>query len=104
MAKAYGEMERKLLYVIIHPAMLATILFGILLVSQNPPVLQATWFYVKMALVLLLIVYQVFAGMTQKRFARGDYFLSERACRIINEVPTLILIAVVILAEIKPWS
>jgi protoporphyrinogen IX oxidase len=102
--QAYVEMERKLIYIIIHPAMLMTILFGILLISQNPPVLRASWFHLKLALVLLLIGYQIFAGITQKRFARGDFFLSERACRIINEVPTLILIAVVILAVIKPGT
>jgi putative membrane protein len=101
-AQAYVEMERKLIYLIMHPAMLLTILFGVLLISQNPTVLRAPWFHLKLGLVALLIAYQVFAGVTQKRFARGDYFLSERACRLINEVPTLILIAVVILAVIKP--
>jgi putative membrane protein len=102
MARAYAEMERKLLYIIMHPAMLMTILFGVLLISQNPAVLRAPWFHLKLGLVFLLIAYQIFAGITQKRFARGDYFLSERACRLINEVPTVILIAVVILAVIKP--
>lgn len=102
MARAYGEMERKLLYMIMHPAMLMTILFGLLLISQNPAVLRAPWFHLKLGLVLLLIAYQIFAGITQKRFARGDFFLSERACRIINEVPTVVLIAIVILTVVKP--
>jgi putative membrane protein len=102
MARSYSVMEYKLIYIIMHPAMLMTILFGVLLISQNPAVLRAPWFHLKLGLVLLLIAYQIFAGITQKRFARGDYFLSERACRIINEVPTLVLIAVVILAVVKP--
>lgn len=101
-AQAYAEMERKLLYIIMHPAMLMTLLFGILLITQNPAVLYASWFHIKLGLVLLLIGYQIFAGVTQRRFARGDFFLSERACRMINEVPTILLIGIVILAVLKP--
>jgi putative membrane protein len=102
MREAYGLMERKLLYLIMHPAMALTILFGFLLITQNPAVLRAPWFHAKLALVFLLVCYQVFCGITYKRFARGDFFLSEKACRIINEVPTLILIGVVILVVVKP--
>lgn len=104
MGKAYGEMERKLLYIIMHPAMLMTILLGILLIALNPSVLQARWFLLKLGLVVLLIGYQIFAGITQKRFARGDFFLSEKSCRRINEIPTIILIGVVILAVVKPGT
>lgn len=102
MCEAYTLMERKLLYIIMHPAMALTILFGILLITQNPSLLRAPWFHTKLLLVLLLVVYQVFAGITHKRFVRGDFFLSEKACRLINEVPTILLIGIVILAVVKP--
>lgn len=102
MREVYTLMERKLLYIIMHPAMALTILFGFLLIVQNPPVLNATWFQAKLLLVLLLVCYQVFAGITHKRFAREDFFLSEKACRIINEVPTFLLIGIVILVVVKP--
>ena len=101
MREAYALMERKLLYIIMHPAMALTILFGLLLIFQNPAVLRAAWFHAKLLLVLFLAGYQVFAGITRKRFARGDFFLSERACRVINEVPTFLLIAIVILVVVK---
>jgi putative membrane protein len=104
MGTAYSLMERKLLYLIMHPAMLMTLLFGVLLISLNPSVLSAPWFHAKLALVVLLIAYQIFAGITHRRFARGNFFLSEKACRWINEIPTLILIGVVILAVVKPGS
>lgn len=102
MREAYTLMERKLLYIIMHPAMALTILFGFLLIAQNPSVLSAPWFHAKLLLVLFLVIYQIFAGITHKRFARGEFFLSEKACRVINEVPTLILIGVVILVVVKP--
>lgn len=104
MRQAYALMERKLLYVIMHPAMLLTLLLGVLLIALNPPVLRAPWFHAKLLGVAGLIGYQIFAGITAKRFARGDFFLSERACRFINEVPTLLLIAIVILVVVKPWA
>lgn len=104
MRQAYAVMERKLLYIIMHPAMLLTLLFGILLIALNPSVLQAPWFHVKLLGVLLLIGYQVFAGIVAKRFARGDFFLSERACRIINEIPTVLLITIVIMVVVKPGA
>ncbi len=104
LAEAYSLMERKLLYIIMHPAMLMTILFGILLITQNPSIFEARWFHLKLFCVLLLIGYQVFAGIVHKRFSSGDYFLSEKACRLINEVPTLLLIAIILLVILKPGT
>ncbi len=102
LGKAYSLMERKLLYVIMHPAMFMTLLMGLLLISQNPSVLIAPWFLIKLGLVFLLIAYQVFAAITHRRFSEGDFFLSEKQCRWINEFPTLILISVILLVVLKP--
>jgi putative membrane protein len=102
LGQAYGLMERKLLYVIMYPAMLMTVLFGILLISLNPSVLRAGWFHLKLFAVLLLVAYHIFSSVVHRRFSKGNFFLSERACRLLNEVPTLILIVVVILAVVKP--
>ena len=98
----YVVMERKLLTVIMHPAMFLTMVFGFFLVTENPSVIMARWFWAKMALVLVLIGYHLFATITHRRFSEGDFFLSERACRIINEIPTVVLVAVVILVVVKP--
>ncbi len=104
LCQAYQVMERKLLYMIMHPAMLLTILFGGLLISLNPAVLRAPWFHLKLLAVAGLIGYQIFCGVVAKRFARGDFFLSERACRFLNEVPTVLLIVIVIMVVVKPGS
>lgn len=102
MEEALSLMEKKLLYRIMHPAMFLTILFGGVLVALNPDVLHQKWFYAKLVGVVLLIAYQDFAGRVSKRFSAGDFFLSEKACRVINEVPTVLLIAIVLLAVLKP--
>lgn len=103
MAAAYSVMERKLLYMITHPALFLAAAFGIVMIYYRPELLTAGWFRTKLVVVAGLIAYQTFAGRVYKRFAKGDYFLSEKACRIINEVPTVLLIAGVLLAVLKPF-
>src|SRR5947207_505773 len=66
LAQAYSLMEKKLLYMIMHPAMLMTIVFGVLLISLNPAVLRAPWFHLKLLFVLILIAYQIFAGIVRR--------------------------------------
>ncbi|MFO1519677.1 MAG: protoporphyrinogen oxidase HemJ [bacterium] len=102
MAEAYVLMERKLLYMIMHPSMLGTIAFGATLLYLNPDLLQMHWLHAKLGFVLLLMGYQFFAGATHRKFKKGNYFLSEKACRVINEVPALLLIAIVLLVVLKP--
>lgn len=99
---AYQTMEYKLIYFISHPAMLATLVFGIWMLVLNPALFSQRWMHLKLTGVVVLMGYQFFAGITRRRFAKGDFFLSERACRLINEVPTLVLIWVVILVVIRP--
>lgn len=100
--EAYALMEKKLIFIIMNPAMVLTIIFGGLLITLNPYVLVAPWFHAKLSLVLILIGYHIFSIVTHKRFVRKDFFLSEKACRFLNEVPTLILFAVIILVVVKP--
>lgn len=102
MAVVYSTMEYRLIYFISHPAMTLTVAFGIALLVLNPDGLKQGWLHTKLLLVLLLMGYQIFAGRVQKRFAKGNYFLTERTCRMINEIPTVLLIAIVLLAVLKP--
>lgn len=102
MAEAYSVMEKKLLYAISHPAMLLTLGFGIWMIVLNPLLLKQAWLHAKLGAVALLMAYQIFSGITFRRFKKGDYFLSEKACRWINEVPTLLLVTIVFLVVLKP--
>lgn len=102
MTEAYSVMEKKLLYAISHPAMLLTLGFGIWMIVLNPLLLKQAWLHAKLGAVALLIAYQIFSGITFRRFKKGDYFLSEKACRWINEVPTLLLVTIVFLVVLKP--
>lgn len=101
-AAALEEMERKLLRLITLPAGIVAASAGILMLLIVPELLGQTWLLVKLGAVLVLIAYHGLAIHTHRRFARGDYYLSEPACRAINEVPTLVLVVVVIMVIVRP--
>ena len=96
-------MERRLLQVIIFPASTIAILSGIVLLNFNRVFLEQKWLWLKLLLVFGILIYQVFSCWTYSCFRRQIFFLSERSCRFINEIPTLLLIAIVILVVLKPW-
>lgn len=96
-------MERRLYLFITTPAMVFTLVMGTFLVVQNPTLLRAGWFHAKLFFLLALFAYHFFAGQVQKRFLAGDFFLTGKQCRLINEVPTLVLVVVIFLAVIKPF-
>jgi protoporphyrinogen IX oxidase len=96
-------MEVKLLRFIINPAMILTLVFGILLVKINGDILmQSGWFHVKLTFVMILVGFHGFLAKIRKDFAKDDNKYSERFFRIINEVPTICLIAIVIMTVVKP--
>ncbi len=104
MREAYTLMERKLLRIIMYPAMILTILFGILMIVANPYLLQMTWLQVKIGLVILLMGYHFYSDFVHHQFAKEKFILTERACRMMNEIPTLLLFGIVFLVILRPWG
>jgi putative membrane protein len=98
-------MERKLYRGIMGPAMIATLIFGGWLISLNPGAYftQGGWMHAKLMLVVLLIGYHHMCGAQVKRFARGENTRSHVFYRWFNEVPVLILLAIVILVVVRPF-
>ncbi len=95
-------MERKL-YKLSLIAMIGTWVFGVLTLMQAPGYLQMGWMHAKLTLVLLLSGYQGWLKVNLRKFAAGANTQSARFWRFMNEVPALILIAVVILVIVKPF-
>nr|WP_010132287.1 protoporphyrinogen oxidase HemJ [Microbulbifer agarilyticus] len=97
-------MERRLYRGIAIPSMLATLIFGIWLITYNPEYYKsAGWLHAKLTLVVLLIGYHHICGSYVKKFAADNITKSGRFFRIFNELPVLALIAIVILAVVKPF-
>lgn len=90
-------MARKLYNFITKPAMIATFVFGLTMSALNPALYRLGWFHLKLALVLGLAIYTGFIGKTRRRFEADDLFLTSKQCRAWNEVPTLFLVAIILL-------
>ena len=96
-------MERKLYNYIMMPAMLLSWLFGILLIhSLGITVFLEIWMQIKLILVLILTYYHFLLGKYLNDFAVNGNKKSSKFYRIINEVPTIILIVVVFVVVFKP--
>ncbi len=96
-------MERKLFFGIMTPGAALTILFGIWLLGYLPGYLNTNWMLLKLALVLLLIIYHILCGVIVKIFKDNKNQRSHVWYRWFNEAPVLALIAIVILVVVKPF-
>lgn len=100
----FQTMEYKLLKAIMNPAMGATWLFGIALVL-TPGLIDwsAAWPYTKAAAVLGMTWFHHWLGLRRKEFATGRNIRTGRTYRIMNEVPTVLLVIIVISIIARPF-
>lgn len=97
-------MERRLYMGIMVPAAIATLVFGVWLSAYLwAGVKTSGWFHAKIALVLLLIGYHKMCRYHLRKFANDENTRSHVYFRWFNEVPTLLLFAIVILVVVKPF-
>lgn len=99
--KIFQTMERRLLRFIMLPAMILVFCFGFYLASQIG--FEFIWLHIKMLLVFCLAAYNGFLSCTARKFANGENKRSTKFFRMINEVPTIIMIAIVALVILKPF-
>jgi putative membrane protein len=104
MAETFKVMERRLLRGIMNPAMIAVYIFGIALAAM-PGIVdwREGWIYAKLGLVAALTVFHHLLGLWRKDFAADRNRRPARFYRMANELPTLALIAIVILVVMKPF-
>ena len=101
--KVFKTMERKLYNYIMMPAMLLSWLFGVLLIhSLGFGVFVELWMQIKIIAVTILTYYHFLLGKYLNDFALNNNKRSSKFYRIINEVPTIILIVVVFVVVFKP--
>ncbi|PCJ60723.1 MAG: TIGR00701 family protein [Rhodospirillaceae bacterium] len=97
-------MERRLLRAIINPAMLAAFLFGgLLLLTPQLVDWSAGWIYAKLALVLAMSAFHGVLARWRKDFLENRNQRSAKFYRRANEVPTVLMIGIVILVVVKPF-
>jgi putative membrane protein len=99
----FQDMEKKLFKLIMNPAFIATWVFGLLLVF-TPGVIDwtAAWPWIKALCVLTMTWFHHWCGYRRKDFVRGQNTLSGKQYRLMNEVPTLLMIVIVIMIIARP--
>lgn len=103
-AETFKVMERRLLQVIMNPAMIVTVALGLWLAfGAGAFTLKAGWLHVKIALVVLLLAVHYLLAKWRKDFAAGRAPHSSRFFRVVNEAPTVLLIGIVIMAVVRPF-
>ena len=96
-------MERRLFIYIMNPAMIVSWIFGILLIHTiGMDNFGSFWLQLKLIFVIILTIYHFFLFQCLKKFAENNNSYSSRFYRIINEIPTAILIAIVFIIVFKP--
>ena len=99
----FEVMEKKLFYYIMRPAMIFTWIFGLVLIYLNGlEIFSQLWMQIKIVLVILLSVYNDYLAKCLVSLKDNSNTRSSKFFRIINEVPTIMLILIVFLVIFKP--
>ncbi len=101
-SETFKIMERRLLRGIINPAMIAAWLFGLAIATLGDHWVEP-WFQAKLALVLAMTALHGFLSRWRRDFERDANRHSARFYRMVNEVPTLLLIVIIILVIVRPF-
>lgn len=111
-SETFKLMESRLLRIITNPAMIATWGFGLALIwiggggtleGMKDWMAMAGWFHAKLALVLGMMAMHIFLARTRRKFARDERPYSAKTFRILNEVPTILMMGIIMLAVVKPF-
>ena len=96
-------MERRLFIYIMNPAMIVAWIFGLLLIHTiGIDNLSFIWLQLKLLFVVILTIYHFFLFQCLRKFAENNNSYSSRFYRIINEIPTILLIAIIFIVIFKP--
>lgn len=105
LSEVFKVMERRLLRAIMNPAMIASWVFGLLMIAALGLefVTTAYWLHAKLALVVAMTVYHMACARWRKVFEADANRRPGRYYRMMNEVPTLFMVLIVILAVVEPF-
>ena len=99
----FEVMEKRLYFYIMRPAMILSWLFGIILIYINGiDIFSQLWMHIKLGLVVLLTIYHEYLGICLKSLKLKTNTKTSKFFRIINEVPTILLILIIFIAIFKP--
>ena len=96
-------MERRLLVYIMNPAMIVSWIFGVLLIhTTGMDNFGFLWLQLKLVFVIILTIYHLFLFQCLRKFVESNNSYSPKFYRIINEIPTILLIGIILVVVFKP--
>lgn len=99
----FVTMERRLMRIIVNPSMIAVWVFGLLVATSTGAWVQP-WLHAKLALVIILSGLHGMFSRWRRDFEQGKNTRTQRFYRIVNEVPAVLMIFIVLLVVLKPFS
>ena len=103
LTETFKVMERRLLVYIMNPAMIVSWIFGVLLIHTiGMDNFESLWLQLKLIFVIILTIYHFFLFQCLRKFAQNNNSFSPKFYRIINEIPTVLLIAIILVVVFKP--
>lgn len=97
----YQLMEKRLYNLITTPGMVLTVVMAIALIVTAPELLRETWLHIKLGFVALTVIYHFYCGRLMRQMALGKFTWGSQQLRGLNELPTVFLVTVVLLAVFK---
>ena len=102
MDNTFLVMEYRLLNYIMTPALIVTYLLGIILLYDNTYYLSENYFLIKLLLVFCLTLFHYYLYILYKNFKKGYRLKKTKFYRLINEIPTILMILIILLVLVKP--
>ncbi len=106
-ADAYATfctMERRLINIIMHPSMLITLISGVIMILSAKWYMYSLWLHIKVLLVMIMVCIHFYFISVHKSFMKQKNIRSTKFFKIVNEVPSILMIIIVMLVVIKPWD
>ena len=103
LVSTFKVMERRLFIYIMNPAMITSWIFGVLLIQTiGIDNFGSLWLQLKLLFVVILTIYHFFLFQRLRKFAENNNSFSPKFYRIINEIPTVLLIGIILIVVFKP--
>lgn len=102
-SETFKIMERRLMRGIVNPAMIATVLFGGLMLAAQPELMKAGWMHGKLTLLLGMFALHGMASRWRKDFAADANRHTAKFFRVMNEIPAVLMFGIVILVIVRPF-
>lgn len=101
--QTFQVMESKLLRLIMTPAMISSWIFGLILIGLGAFDWGAAWSWIKLASIIAMTGMHGWLGARRKEFAAGTNTRTGRAYRLANEVPTVLMLIIVVAVVVRPF-